>query len=268
MRPESVPQYLVYLERDEHRRAEFRPLTFFMLENLLEARAESRFPTNSRGPDDDVNVYIGHLLTSLVSCATTSTLSPGNEPLLNPPAKVTASRRIRAEFYRHNADHRLLCLGLFRRGDLLRRRAVPYGRTDEEARALDLDVGVESYALAANLLEGRRIATSVLAPILRKLSRHFADYSHVIEVLARRRFGLGKRLSPSTLRRLIDPAQAEPTPSEFSPPTGPEMDRLLDLLSAYRRTPSLKNRRRVIETAHRLGIDPGAIFEVGEDATG
>ncbi len=38
------------------------PVGFFMLENLLTARAGSRFPTNGAGPDEDVNVYLAHLL--------------------------------------------------------------------------------------------------------------------------------------------------------------------------------------------------------------
>ena len=40
-----------------------RPLSFFMLENLLAARADSRFPSNSCGPDEAVNVYLADLLT-------------------------------------------------------------------------------------------------------------------------------------------------------------------------------------------------------------
>lgn len=229
-----------------------RPLSFFMLENLLAARADSRFPTNSRGPDEAVNVYLADLLTRLVSEPAPPTVVSGATALLTPLDKCGQSRRARANHYRHNADHRLLGLGLFGRGDLLRRRDVPLGLTAEEAQVRDRHIGAQAYRLAADLIEDRRTTAAALAPILRQLAQHFADYVHVLAVLAWRRFGLGAQLSDADLDDLMAVSSAtEPT----------AMDGLLDHLSAYLADRSDAARDAVIRRAHELGIDPDRVFD-------
>ena len=228
-----------------------RPLSFFMLENLLAARADSRFPTNSCGPDEAVNVYLADLLTRLVSEPAPPTVVAGATALLTPLDKCGQSRRVRADHYRHNADHRLLGLGLFGRGDLLRRRDVPLGLTAEEAQVRDQHIGAQAYRLAANLIEGRPTTAAVLAPILHQLAQHFADYVHVLAVLAWRRFGLGAQLSDADLDDLLAVSSAtEPV----------AMDGLLDHISAYLADRSDTARDAVIRRAHELGIDPNRVF--------
>jgi len=176
-----------------------QPVEMFMLEELLEARRESAFPTNARGPDEDVNIYVAHLLAAHLFRPAHPDVKSGAEPLRFPP---DLPRRERAEWYRRNGDHRLIGLGLYGRGELRRRRAVPFGASAEEARERDVADGQACYALAASLWRDGHAGAEGIGPVLRKLSLAFADYVGVLDCLARGRFGLGARLSAAALREL------------------------------------------------------------------
>lgn len=245
-----------------------RPLSYFLTENLLEARRMSFFPTNGAGPDEDVNVYLSHALVRFLRAEPDPWLRPGCEPLWSAPT-ATLPRALRAEFYRRNADHRLLCQGLFDRGDGLRRRAVFFGMDETETRLRDRAAGARCYGLAADLLEDRPGSSAGLVEVLRKLETRYEDYLHVLAVLATRRLGLGARLSEQDLRSLWEaPPSQEPASRGIAKPhaaAAPKneqaatMDGLLDLLLEYHRTPSEDLRRRLIDTACCLGVDPDSL---------
>ena len=179
------------------------PWSFFMVEQLLEARRESMFPTNGAGPDEDVNVYLAGLLTDFMTGHHDPRVQGGADPLFHPPTRELGLRS-RADRYRVNADHRLLYLGLMDRGDGLRRRRVHFGMTAEETRRRDMGIGRSCYGMAANLMEGKRGANPGLVQVLRKLESNYEDYIHVLGVLATRRFGLGAVLSDRDLAGLFD----------------------------------------------------------------
>ena len=179
-----------------------RPWRFFLMEQLLEARRESMFPTNGAGPDEDVNVYLSHLLAEFLKGHQDARVQWGASPLLLPPGKELG-RRARADWYRVNADHRLLYQGLMNRGDGLRRWRVHFGMTPAETHNRDLITGRSCYGMAANLLEERSCANTGLAPVLRKLEENYEDYIHVLGVLATRRLGLGAVLSDDDLSGLL-----------------------------------------------------------------
>jgi hypothetical protein len=236
-----------------------RPVGWFFAEEMLEARHASRFPTNAEGPDEDVNVYLVHLLAGLARGAADPRVRPGADPLLLPPDPALP-RRERAAFYRVNGDHRLLWLGLMDRGDGLRRRRVPLYVGPGEARDRDLAAGMACYAMAANLLEGRREAPAGLVAVLRKLAENFEDYVHVLGVLATRRWGLGARLDDSALAGLLRGGDPAETAVRNRPdPAAPTMDDLLDMLAAWRRQPDPDGEAAVRAAAAALGVDPAGL---------
>jgi hypothetical protein len=179
-----------------------RPLPWFFAEELLEARSDSVFPTNERGNDEDVNIYLIHLLTSWATVETGDKILPGRDPLLLVP-DLPAGRRQAAEHYRRQADHRLLGLGLFDRGDLFRRRKIGWRMTEDETRRLDMTVAERCYSLAAAMLTGQGSQYTGLQAVWRKLASHMPDYVQVLQTLARRRFGLGAKLNAADLARLL-----------------------------------------------------------------
>ncbi len=179
-----------------------RPLRFFLLEQLLEARRQSSFPTNLAGPDEDVNIYLADLLTAFLGGQHSPHIHFGAFPLLAPPAKNLPRRR-QAEFYRINADHRLIMLGLFNRGDHLRKRMDLFGMGHRETQQRDFGVGKHCYELAVNLLENRNVVNSGMIDVWRKLSENFELYIQVLSTMAVSRLGMGAKLSQTDLYRLI-----------------------------------------------------------------
>jgi hypothetical protein len=182
-----------------------QPFRFYLAENLLEARAGSCFPTNGNGFDEDVNVYLFDLLKGLLRSDIDPRVTPGAGGLHHPPA-AGLPRRSRAEWYRVNGDHRLLYLGLFDRGDGMRRKVVPFGFTADESRQRDLAAGAACYDLAADLLESRPGQPQGLVTVMRTLAADFEGYVHALGALAVRRWGLGARLSDDDLAALMDEA--------------------------------------------------------------
>jgi hypothetical protein len=226
-----------------------RPVSWFFMENLLEARAGSVLPTNADGMDEEINVYLADLLARFLSGRDDERVQPGAAARLLPPAR-TLTRRDRAQWYRANGDHRLLALGLADRGDRVRRRKVPLGRHAAGVRAEDLETGRLCYDTAANLLGGRGGALGALAPVMRRLADHFEEYVGVLARLATRRFGLGAVLDAADLSGLMrqDPADSPA-----------DMDALLDLVNDYRGTAEPALLGRIHALAAGLGVDPSRL---------
>jgi hypothetical protein len=178
-----------------------RPLLWYFAEQLLEARAVSDFPTNAAGNDEDVNVYLIARLAEWALGDGREGIRPGRDPILAPPPSRWPAWR-RADHHRRQADHRLLCLGLFDRGDLVRRRLRGWLMTEDETRERDLAVLRHGYRQAVDLLEGRDPAWAGPVGVWRKLERHATRYIHVLQTLARLRLDLGARLGDATLQRL------------------------------------------------------------------
>jgi len=226
-----------------------RPFRYFLMENLLEARRESAFPTNIAGPDEDVNIYLANLLTAFLGGNHSTDVLFGAAPLFYPPAK-SLNRRQRAEFYRNNGDHRLIMLGLFQRGDHLRRRNTLFLMNGEETRQRDLGVGRDCFHLAADLLENRKIGYDGVADVWRKLGDNFEFYVQVLSTMAVGKLGLGARLSQTDLQLMID------EPSTPAAANGLQMDRLLDLLLEMQKPGGKKKSAANYDLALRLNLDP------------
>jgi len=234
-----------------------QPLSFFLLENLLTARANSMFPTNGAGPDEDVNVYLAHLLTRFLTGDDDQRVGFAGSPLLTPPPKA-ASMRARAEFYRANADNRLLYLGLFGWGDGRRRRQALYNMSDAETHTRDLATGQSCYALAASHLRIRNASDRALAAIWEKLAAYFTDYVHVLGVVATRQLGLGAKLADNDLSRLVPPDKTTSahTVADLlqAPPPVAAMDLLLDLWLEQQENPDPVTATRLQAMADQFGV--------------
>jgi hypothetical protein len=187
-------------------------------------------------------------------------VTSGAAPLLNPPAKNPRQRWRWAENYRRNGDHRLLCLGLYRRGDLLRRRRVYFGSTPELSLKRDLATGETCYRFAANLLQRNPAGRSGLVGVLEKLAQHFRSYVDVLQVLALDRLRLRTRLSEKALADLIQTPDPVPIPQQATGDSQ-QMDQLLDLLSDYRRNRTAAKKLRLTEMARRQGISLSRLLD-------
>ena len=243
-----------------------RPLPFFFMEQLLEARAESRFPTNAGGYDEDVNVYLAGLLTRLAIGHDPGVALFGSGPQFFSPAKDLGPRR-RAHWYRGQADQRLVYLGLFDRGEGRRRRADLFGLTHGQTRARDLVCGSSCYRSAADLLPARE-GSAGLASVLEKLGRNFTDYVHVLGVLATRRLGLGAKLSDRQAAALFADQESAGTPLHSGSGAGAKadpaaMDELLDLWLEHQKRGTGDSRLKLLTHAEAMGFRESDLWSGG-----
>ncbi len=183
--------------------SETRPLSLFFMEELLEARRESAFPTNAAEFDEDVNVHLAHLLASLGQGHDPHRALFGSGPQWLAPSKSTGNRS-RAQWYLEQGQQRLLYLGLFGWGEGHRRRKTLWGMSDEETRQRDMVCGKVCFEVAANLLK-RGSQPSASAEIAAKIARHFSWYVQVLTTLAIGRWGMGAHLSDRQLKDLLLP---------------------------------------------------------------
>ncbi len=232
-------------------------LGFFLAENLLSARANSMFPTNGAGPDEDVNVYLIHLLRQFLRGHHDPRVRFASGVLFNPPEAM--GRRQSAEYYRVNGDHRLLHLGLFDRGDGIRRRTTLYRLSSAETRRRDLSAGRVCYEQAANMLRHQAGPASALVDIFDKLAGNFEDYVHVLGALATRNLGFQAVLDEISLSRLLAPVPGEDTRAvadllAASPPQA-ALDTFLDLWLVHKNQPTASTARRLAAMARQLGFE-------------
>lgn len=239
-----------------------RPLDFFFLEELLEARAQSRFPTNSGGGDEDVNVFLAHLMTRLAVAGRSDEAVFGSGPMVSPPEPGSSVRQ-QAAWYRRQGEHRLLYLGLFDRGEARRRRAVLYGMSPGETRRRDIACAAACLEMAANL-HARIPGARGQARILSRLAADFESYVHVLGVLATRRWGFGAHISDRALQDLVlgstgpgDGRHDDPRPRPE--PTSADYDAFLDLWSRYRDSGEEKDLEALRAKAGQLGIAPAGL---------
>lgn len=252
--PTATPRYSTLFETAKPA----QPFGFFLLENLLTARAGSMFPTNGAGPDEDVNIYLNHLLGRFLRGECDPAVQFGSGALFNPPAK-TATPRQRSEYYRVNADHRLLHLGLFGRGDGLRRRSTLHGLSTAETHSRDMAAGQACYEAAANHWRGRHGSNPALIDLMEKLARNFEDYVHVLGALATRQLGLGAQVTDDDLARLLPPDTTATTRTVTdlldAPPPPEAVDALLDLWLSHGKNPGPATAARLRDMAKRLGVE-------------
>ncbi len=232
-------------------------LRFHLTEQLLEARRASWLLTNGAGPDEDVNAYLALRLAAFAHGDLDPRVVPGLAPLLAGPDPALP-RAARADWYRANGDHRLLCLGLFGRGETCRRRAVPWALTAGQARERDLAVAAACYEAAARLLDRGPDHGGATGAVLGKLARHCEEYTQVLGVLAVRRLGLGARLDAADLSTLLPSrgsADAAAVATLLTQPPAGAVDIVLDLALEHRRRPSEALRTRISRLTPLAGLD-------------
>ena len=214
---------------------EREPLFFFMLNAYLCSRLDIEQESDE---DEEVNVYIAHLLHSLVD----GTFYTENaEVLADAPydvfAKVEerASDRHKLKVYRTNADHRLVAYGLFdgfgNHQGLYRKSTTPQECYLEQAQ--------QYYGWAACFSE-RLPRHQGLACALHKLARDFEMYQSVLSHMGATYFGLMSRLSPGEIFHLERQAHeaAKPVLREGA------LDQMLDAYGQWCREPNAESRQR------------------------
>lgn len=223
---------VAYLDLKTH---EQETLFFFMFNAFLCSRLDT--DQDSDG-DEEVNMYMAHLLLSLVDGRF---YTEHAEVLGSTPAEVFAKAeqedtpRHKLQVYRVNADHRLVCFGLFSGSG---ERQSLYRQTFANPAAY-LDEAQQYYHWAA--LFGHRLPARYqgLALALAKIAVHFETYSTVLTHLSATYLQLMPRLSSGELFHLEREVHqaAQPYIREEA------LNRLLDAYNQWRAQATPENRQ-------------------------
>jgi len=231
---------------------------YFVLDALLRSRIECGFESNSIRYDEDVNVYLVHLLSSLVS-------SPGRGELTAPrdidvfeKVRDSSDPRFKCEVYRANADHLLVSTGIF--GDHL--YVERNGRRCFDGAAQErIGRGKAYYRYAAAFHERTASASPVVAGVLAGLSHDFERYVDVLFHMRGEYFHLYARLRDEQVSELARDASSSAGTASADLLT--LRDEFLDAYWLWHHNPDADTRNALIEAVRRLrAADPTFEFRL------
>jgi hypothetical protein len=259
-RRDTMSTTTVYTAIDPKKGAFPEKTCFFMMNSLLYSRMENGFPSNDEYYDEDVNVYLANLLTSLVNpdyhrnlCKYISVYD------INVFKWVEAAADTRTRFliYKTNADYLLVSLGIFNNPRRKRPNSLSHttlSRNTYIGRGKTYYNIAQAYALKTSR---RNIA---LSEILGKLSFGFEKYMDVLTLMKGEYLNLVKRFSTGEmyhLERSIESNAGDKNLTEL-------YDDFLDAYSRYKRekTPAaqemltgIANKIRALDRSFTFDID-------------
>ena len=234
------------------------PAYFYMIDNLLESRMESSYPSNSEFFDEDVNVYLAGLLTSRIYSGgpggAREVITTYDIPLFETVGRESDPRK-RFTAYRANADDLLLRLAVFDNPTGRRPGSAPHMAMTREAWA---GRGAAYYRLAwAAAAETFRRPTAI-GDVMEKLSMGFDRYARVLSDMRASCLNMIPVLSDGQMFHLERSVLEEDRRKEVAA----AYDTFLDALSAYRKSREPREKRRLEAAAGKLKrLDPSFNFD-------
>lgn len=152
----------------------------FLLNSLLKAREVCHQPSNKKTFDEDVNVYLAHLLFAnsfsdyqeMVNKYLTINVSELMELLEQHPDKVT-----RYFIYKINADYLLVHLGIFR--DLNPSHPYPFKKSEKQF----VEMGQDYYDQASTCNHQIYRKKTAVGDVLHKLASNFQNYQEILKLV-------------------------------------------------------------------------------------
>jgi len=230
---------------------------FFMLNSLLHSRMHTGLESNAEYYDEDVNVYIAHLLNAHIDPQNSSRVAPlvaHNDAELHRMLDSRSDDRDRYNIYRANADALLLALGVFDSLDDRHEKLNPAFRTPKSvyvARASSY------YALAASYAAKLHRGPNGISSVLEKLSRGIENYVKILSYMRGQYLGFIRRYSPGELFHLdmvIKEVERDET-------IRTKRDEFLDTYNDWLKTRDSALRGKLVQQASELReIDPSFEF--------
>jgi hypothetical protein len=232
---------------------------FFIMNGLLHSRMEAGFPSNDAGFDEDVNVYLAGLLTSLIFPPRDGDGARGmhrGDASLFDEAESAAGPREKYRLYRRAADRILVSLGIFKNARLRRPDSVPHLALPDAAY---IGRGKSYYAIARGYAAQVHRGGSAIGDVLGKLSDNFERYLGVLSLMGGEHLNIFRQLSPGELFHL----ESAPSSGEPHPDLAIRYDRFLDLYSNYLKDKSPRTKEALAEAVREIrAIDPSFEFDV------
>jgi hypothetical protein len=257
-----------YLELPTAAPRDLRPTYLFMMKCLLYSRMETGLVSNKDYYDEDVNVYIAHLLNSFIHPdyieRARPFLSKYDTEVFR---RLSTSRdaRLKYTLYKTNADFLLVSLGIFDNPDLI----MGSGRSSQQEAGehaylkpleeAHVGKGRTYYRFAYSYSEQIHGPKTAITEVLEKLSTGFDKYLRILTHMRGEYLNLLHSLSRGEvyhLERVVNESQRQQTLRQ-------KQDELLDLYLEWKRTRegSLRTQMEALQQEIRSFI-PDFRFEV------
>ena len=246
-------------------RNDFRPTYHFMMKCLLYSRMETGLVSNQDFYDEDVNVYIAHLLDSMIQPENIESarryLSPYDTDVFQRLSDSKDSR-LKYTIYKTNADFLLVSLGIFDnpQAAIIEPRSSKNPdralyRPSEEAH---IGRGRTYYRFAytySQVVNGRSAAIS---DVLEKLSLGFDKYLRILAHMRGEYLDLLQRLSSGEVYHLERIANEEQRQDDLKE----KQDQFLDLYIEWKKTGSVDLKGQIERLVNEIrSLDPNFRFE-------
>ena len=259
----SIEQYVDFTGTDRG----LRPTYHFMMRCLLFSRMETGLVSNKDFYDEDVNVYIAHLLNSFID---PSYIQRAGRYLSKYDTEVFSrladshDARLKYTLYKTNADFLLVSLGIFGNPT-----ATAPGRAPEAAGRKPFEPAEEAYIgrgktyyrFAYSYSQQIHSPHAAITEVLEKLGAGFEKYLRILAHMRGEYLNLMDRLSRGEvyhLERSVDEARREVDIRELQ-------DRFLDLFSEWKQTGSAEVRAQMQAVVKEIrALDPDFSFRFPE----
>jgi len=175
---------------------------YYMMNCLLYSRMESSFPSNDEYYDEDVNVYIANLLSSLIDpkyqTALNKYIFAYDVPLFE-SINRTDSPRVKYMTYKVNADFILVSLGIFMNPARKRPNSTPHMNLPMRSY---IGRGKAYYNLAQSYSMATFRRNTAVCEVLGKLSTGFERYTNVLSHMRGEYFNIYKRFTGGEIYHL------------------------------------------------------------------
>ncbi len=231
----------------------------FLLNALIKSRSACRLPSNQSAFDEDVNIYLAHLLFAAslpdYQGAVQRYLSTNVSEMAELVEK-NDDRIIRYFIYKVNADHLMVHLGVFQN---LENEHHAFGKSDQQFSSMAQNY----YRQAATY--NRRIyrRETAIGSVLEKLAEGFERYKTILRFARKEFFHFSNQFHDEPFQKFCE----EVTRFEREQKLNEAIDRFLDSYAEWIRTKGTEERFRLMERAKELEtIDPGFSFPLEEAA--
>ena len=232
---------------------ELQPTYSFMINCLLYSRMETGLVSNQDFYDEDVNVYLAHLLHSFINPEyvdqSKKFLSKYDTDVFR-RLQSSTDARLKYLIYKTNADFMLISIGIF---DNPMVPAASRGKSQPSEEAY-IGRGKTYYHFAYSYSQQMHRKNAGVGDVLEKLSVGFEKYLRILSHMRGEYLDLVKRLSHGEvyhLERSID----EQSQQEM---LRVKQDELLELYSAWKQEPNketTENLERVVSEIRQLNPD-------------
>jgi hypothetical protein len=246
-----------------------KPSTYFMMRTLLHSRVDLDESVEESGEDEDMNVYLAHLLKSfddpVYAESARSFLHAYDHEVLGRLARSTDAR-LKYKIYKTDTDFLLVSIGVFDNPNLALMNRLPAAATTRRAMEPTEDVvmgrGRTCYRFAYQYSQLVPRQQPMLTDVLEKLARGFDRYTRVLAHLRGEYFDVARELSRGEVYHLEQSVDSE----ERRRILQERQDAFLDAYADWKRAESEDHRLRLERAAQDLReIDPDFTFDPDEE---